>query len=96
MTVSTAKNVFLALLLTFTTATYAARCAEPRVRREWRSIPEAEREEWISAVKVGCDAAKESTWWSLSAEPFVVSQKGASQAGVDADLRRVGHSNPIY
>ena len=54
ITASIAKGAFLALLLTFITAAYATSCAKPRVRREWRSISEAEREEWIAAVKVGC------------------------------------------
>ena len=60
MAASLVKNVFLALLLTFITTTYAkqAHCAAPRVRREWRSISEAEREEWVAAVKVGSSDPK--------------------------------------
>jgi len=54
MVVGLAKNVFLALLLTFITTAYANhQCAKPRVRREWRSISEAERKAWVDAVKVG-------------------------------------------
>ena len=53
MTISLGKNILLALLLTSVTIVYAAGCAEPRVRREWRSISESQREEWIAAVKVG-------------------------------------------
>ena len=53
MAVSLRKNLFLALLLTVITAVYASPCVDPRVRREWRSISEHERQEWIAAVKVG-------------------------------------------
>ena len=52
MTVSFSKGVFLALLLTFFTTVYAGHCKKPRVRREWRSISEDERKEWVNAVKV--------------------------------------------
>ena len=55
MAVSLAKNVFLALLLALITTVHAVPCSEPRVRREWRSISEAEREEWVAAVKVPSD-----------------------------------------
>ena len=53
MAVSLTKNTFLVLLLAFIATVRAAPCTEPRVRREWRSISEAEREEWVAAVKVG-------------------------------------------
>jgi len=57
MTVALSKNIFLVVLLTFITAAYAGgpgrRCENPRVRREWRSISETERAEWLTAVKVG-------------------------------------------
>ena len=61
MATGLAKNVFLALLFTFIPTAYAARCAEPRVRREWRSISEAEREEWVAAVKVRSSDPKQHT-----------------------------------
>ena len=51
MVASLTKYMCLALLF-LTTATQARHCANPRVRREWRSISEAEREEWVAAVKV--------------------------------------------
>jgi len=51
MTASLTKGVFLALLLTFFTTVYAGHCEKPRVRREWRSISEGERKEWVDAVK---------------------------------------------
>ena len=53
MAFSLVKDVVLALLLTSVTSVYAAACKEPRVRREWRSLSEGERQEWIRAVKVG-------------------------------------------
>ena len=53
ITVSIGKGIFLVLLLASLTTVYAACCAEPRVRREWRSISETERKEWLAAVKVG-------------------------------------------
>ena len=55
---SLAKNVSLALLLAFVATTYATHCAKPRVRREWRSLSEAERAEWLAAVNVGLDDPK--------------------------------------
>jgi len=58
MMMSLAKNVSLALLLAFVATTYATHCAKPRVRREWRSLSEAERAEWLAAVNVGLDDPK--------------------------------------
>ena len=52
MAISLTKNLLLALLLTFIATVHAGSCEKPHVRREWRSISEAEREEWIAAVKV--------------------------------------------
>ena len=52
MFVNLVKSVSLALLLTFIT-TVDAHCTKPRVRREWRSLSEAERGDWLAAVKVG-------------------------------------------
>jgi len=50
------KNIYFVLLLTFFTTVYAASetkgCEKPLVRREWRSLSEGERKEWIDAVKV--------------------------------------------
>jgi len=43
--------VCLALLAFVVTAHAVRPCAKPRVRREWRSISEAEREAWVAAVK---------------------------------------------
>ena len=53
MAISLAKNVSLALLFAFIATTYATHCAKPRVRREWRTLSEAERAEWLAAVNVG-------------------------------------------
>jgi len=44
------KNALLAFLA-FAVTAYATPCAKPRVRREWRSISEVERKEWLDAVK---------------------------------------------
>jgi len=46
------KKISFALLALDATAYGAVPCTEPRVRREWRSISETERKEWIDGVKV--------------------------------------------
>ena len=56
-----AKSVSLALLLTFIT-TVDAHCTKPRVRREWRSLSEAERGGWVAAVKVRSSDPKRHPW----------------------------------
>lgn len=59
------KNIYLALLFTFFTTVYAASetkpgtCEKPLVRREFRSLSEGERKEWIDAVKVKNHGAKQ-------------------------------------
>lgn len=53
MAAGLAKHVCFALILSFITTALSRPCEKPRVRREWRSISETEREEWIAAVKVG-------------------------------------------
>ena len=60
MAVGLVKNAFLALLLVFITTAYAGAggCENPSVRREWRSISEAERKEWVDAVKVRSSGPK--------------------------------------
>ena len=75
MTISIGKNVFLALLLAFVATVYAGGCKEPRVRREWRSISEAEREEWIAAVKVW--SSHPDVILLAVADSIVVPQEGA-------------------
>ena len=80
MVVSLVKNVFLALLLASITTVHAVPCSEPRIRREWRSISEAEREEWVAAVKV---FFVEWSRFFMAAERGLVSQSGAPQVGFD-------------
>jgi len=41
----------LALLLAFIATVDATGCTNPRVRREWRSLSETERGDWLAAVK---------------------------------------------
>lgn len=53
MAVGLIRHICLALLLSVLTAAQDRHCENPRVRREWRSISETEREEWVAAVKVG-------------------------------------------
>jgi len=93
MAVGLAKNVFLALLLTLITTAYATCCEKPRIRREWRSISEAERRRWVDAVKVGSSDLKQRAWTLVVADSGVVSQKGAPQGGIDPDLQHLGHQN---
>lgn len=57
MSARLARTVFLALFA-FITTVYADPCTAPRVRREWRSISDAERADWIAAVKVGVQCSE--------------------------------------
>ena len=94
MAVSLAKNVFFALLLTFIATVHAVPCAKPRVRREWRSISEAEREEWVAAVKVRDSVA--DTLWLLSQAQCLktVPHTTALAPNFDASVTRIPPVNP--
>ena len=94
MVVSLAKNVFFALLLTFITTVHAVPCAKPRVRREWRSISEAEREEWVAAVKVRDSVA--DTLWLLSQAQCLkeVPHTSALTPNFDVSVTRIPPVNP--
>ena len=58
MAVGLAKSVSLVLLLLFVTTVHSTRCAKPRVRREWRSLSDADRKKWLAAVNVGSSNLK--------------------------------------
>lgn len=93
MAVSLARRISLALILSLITTAHAHPCANPRVRREWRSISETEREEWVAAVKVGVQGF--GVIYFAIADPTAVPQQGVPQINFETRRRRVRHPNPI-
>lgn len=85
MAIGLTKQICLALFLSLIATSQALQCEHPRVRREWRSISEIEREEWIAAVKVGT----EQRIYFVLADPVTVPQQGASQVDLETHPERV-------
>lgn len=94
------KNIYLALLFTFFTTVYAASetkggCEKPLVRREFRSLSEGERKEWIDAVKVKNQGAQQFAI-VIANSAAIVSRQEASQVYLDAHRQRFHLTDSAY
>ena len=80
---------FAAVALFGQPATAQARCSDPSVRHEWRSLTPHQRAEWITAVKVN----SLGTLLAQLTLPCPVSSRTTSQLFSGADLQHNLHRN---